>query len=78
MPTIDVSRTWVEYADQHMYHVKVHYGYNEYDSLISEIDAWVHSTFNEYDFDTLSPGHWYITTEPSTFALAFKLTWEGP
>ncbi len=78
MPTVDVSREHVEYTGERLYHVKVRYSYHEPDSLIQEIHSWVQENFDEYDCETLTPGYWYMTTDPSNFAMAFKLTWEGP
>ncbi len=78
MPTVDVSRDFVEYTGERLYHVKINYGLNEKNSRSKEVHEWVKENFNEYDYETLTPGFWYITTEPSNFAFAFKLMWEEP
>ena len=78
MPSVEVAKDYVEYSDEHLYHVKITYGYNDPDNLVNQVHEWVVSNFDAYEYDTFSAGRWYITTSPSTFALAFKLTWEGP
>lgn len=76
MPTVDIARGFVEYTGEHLYHVKISFNYDEPD-LSKEVHEWVLANFDQYDCETLTPGYWYMTVDPSKFALAFKLTWEG-
>jgi len=75
MPTVDVSRDFVEYTGERLYHVKVNYDYHDSDDLDKEIHEWVKTNFTEYECDTLTPGYWYIAIDPAAFVLAFKLCW---